>query len=339
MMRRTPWARVVTVVIALQLLLLIAGRGAEGEFQSIQGENLKEQIEQLAALHHSGDLDRLIAETEKKAAGSTASAEIHYEFGTLLAVRALFGTDFQKAAQSWNRAIEELEKALEMSPGFAEAHSVLGHLYMCPYVKDKDALSKAKEHFQKALDIKPDESVAREGMKRLSLRSSSTEERRGHIVTQLRQLARVTQSGRSFSVLSVKIEDSPLASDILAEISVQDVPDVAIVDSVQEMRRAGGLSGAKGSQATSYQMVSSIIRMMSEASGVIYSAVSALGLQADRVGVILYGRAAKRPLRRVLVPCALLQKLIQGQQVSNRELFGSMIYFDGDGKEIKQEGE
>jgi len=329
-MMRNPWSKVIPVVAALQLVL-VAAHGAEKESQPIDGENLKAQIEQLATLHRSGDLDRLIAETEKKAADSAASAEVHFEFGLLLAGRALFGEDIQQGKSYWNRAIRQLEKALEKSPKLAEAHSVLGHLYMCPFVEDKNALSKSREHFQRALEIKPGESVAQEGMRRLSLRSGSTEERRGYIETQLRHLTRATQSGRNFSVLSVKMEDSPLASEVLAEIRVQDVPDTAIIDSVQEMRRVGGLSGARGSQATSHQMVSSIIRMTSEASGVIYSAVRTLGLQAGRVGVILYGRASKRPLRRVLVPCSLLQKLMEGRHVSEREMFGGMIYVDESG--------
>lgn len=324
--RKPLWAAIALSCLSLWSAAMGQGVGGRGTPNAVPVEDgdLKQRIEQFAALQRSGGLDRLIAEAELKAGGSNASAETHFELGLLLAARAMFGTDVREASQSWERSIEKFEQAIRKSPDFANAHSVLGHLYMCPFVKDEDALSRAEEHFQKALRLKPGEPCAREGMKRLALRSSSRKDRKRHIESQLRQLARVTQSGRSFSVLSVRTEDSPLGRAVLAEISVKAVPDAAIVDTVEQMRRLGRLSDSRGPLATSRQMIASIIRMASEASGVIYSATHALGLDADRVGVVLYGAAANRPLRSVRVPCSLFQKLMQGRRLSEQEMFGGM---------------
>jgi len=322
-MKQRLFSQVMVTIIVLELLIV----PTNGNSQVVDRENLKSQIERLAVLHQSGEIEDFINAAEERLATSEPNAETYFDLGMLLAVKALFGKDIQQAKFYWNRSINQLEKALELSPMLSEAHSVLGHLYICPFVEDKDALRKSKKHFEEALKLKPGEAVAQEGMKRLAFRSASTEDKKRVILNHLRDLSMVTRSGRKFSVILVKMEDSPLGTVVVSEIKLQDVSDKAIIDCVEEMRRVGGMQNANGASTTSKQIISSIIRMTTEACGVIYGAVHTIGLEAERVGVILQG-PSKNVLRRVLVPCSLLEKLTTGQSMSEKELFGSMIYLN-----------
>jgi len=67
--------------------------------------------------------------------------------------------------------------------------------------------------------------------------------------------------------------------------------------------------------------------MTTETCGVIYSAMRSLDIDADKVCVVLHGKSGT-PLRRVVAPRDLLEKLKRGHQMSERAMFGAMVYED-----------
>ena len=181
------------VVVWITTVIFLFGQAAYGQLSA--GENLEIMLQRLAALNDTGELDRLISEGKREVAGSQVSAEKCLELGVLLSGRALFGRDKDDLMSSWREAIQYLEKAINLSPRLATAHAVLGHLYLCPYLEDDQAFSKSKQHFETALDLDPNESVAKEGMRRVALRSSPIVEKERFFEENLNNLARVTRSG------------------------------------------------------------------------------------------------------------------------------------------------
>lgn len=320
---------IISVAMLILNLSTIASRPEEQvseEVQVLSEENLADVIQRLGALYDSSELDRLITKSQSDIANSSVSGEKHYELGILLAAKALFETNLKAGKSSWSKAIHELEKAVNLTPKLAEAHSVLGHLYLCPFVEDTDALRKSKMHFQKALQLDTNQTVAKEGLRRIALRSSKLPEKEQEINKRLDELARATRSGRKFSILSVKAKDSLQANDLIVELKVADVTKSAIIDSVEAMKLMGGVPGAGVSSSTSHRIISSIIQMIAEVSGMTYSSISALALQLDRVGIILHVQN-EGPIRRMLFPVSKLKKMAQGQ-ISDKEFFSSVTYIN-----------
>ena len=285
---------------------------------------LAEQINALAALDESGALDRLIAESQTRCARAEVSAQERLELGFMLAAKALFANGMDEAKASWLRAIEQLEKAVTDSPALAEGHSLLGHLYMCPFVEDRNALSKARRHFNKALEIDPSEAAAKEGMHRLALRSASLGAKEQQIKRTLGDLSRATQSGRQFSITAVKIVDSLESCDLNVTIDVTDVGKTAVSDAMGQMRRIGGDTTAGISGRTPNQTVHSLIRMIGEVSGVAYSAIGALDLELDRIRIMIR-TDGNTSAGTMLIPLRTFMKMAQGK-ASEREFFGSIVY-------------
>lgn len=62
----------------------------------------------------------------------------------------------------YDEAIEELEKVLEINPGNAEAYYNLGLIF-----ENRNQTDKAKDMFEKALDIDNDYRLAREHLNKL----------------------------------------------------------------------------------------------------------------------------------------------------------------------------
>jgi len=285
---------------------------------------LAEQINTLAALDESGELDRLIAENEMRCAKAAVSAQERLELGFMLAAKALFAGGMDEAKASWLRAIEQLEKAVKDSPTLAGGHSLLGHLYMCPFVEDKNALSKARRHFKKALDIDPNEAAAKEGIQRLALRSASLGAKEQQIKRTLGDLSRATQSGRKFSIAAVKIVDSLESCDLNVTLDLEDIGKTAVADAMGQMRRIGGDATAEISGRTPNQTVHSLIRMIGEVSGVAYSAIGTLDLELDRIRIAIRTDGST-PAGTMLIPLPTFMKMAQGK-VSEREFFGSIVY-------------
>ena len=312
-------------IFAILLLGHMMTFPASGEaLTTSRSGTLAEQINALAALDESGELDRLIAECQVRCAKASVSAQERLELGFMLAAKALFADGTDEAKASWLRAIKQLEKATEDTPTLAEAHSLLGHLYMCPFVEDKTALNKARRHFKKALDIDPAEAAAKEGMRRLALRSTSLGAKEQQIKRTLGDLSRATQSGRKFSIMAVKIADSLESCDLNVTLDVEDLGKTAVTDAMGQMRRIGGDATARVSGRTPNQTVHSLIRMIGEVSGVAYSAIGSLDLELDRIRVTTRTDGGK-PAGTMLIPLPTFMKMAQGK-VSEREFFGSIVY-------------
>jgi len=312
------------VILCVTAVIFLFGPVASGQLSS--GENLEITLQRLAELNDTGELDRLIAEGRREVAGSQVSAEKCLQLGLLLSGRAIFGRDRDDVMSCWQEAIHYLEKAITLSPGLPTAHAVLGHLYLCPYLDDEQAFSKAKQHFETALDLDPNESVAKEGMRRVALRSSPMVEKERFFEENLDNLARVTQSGRTFSILNVKIRDSPQHCDLMVEVEVSDVSRGAVIDSVEAMKYMGRVAGAKKPASKPSKTISSIIRMVGEVSGVSYSSTGILNLELDRIGIVLHVPDAG-PTRTILIPVATFEKFTK-KQISTRQLFGTMTYLN-----------
>jgi len=312
------------VVVWITTVIFLFGQAAYGQLSA--GENLEIMLQRLAALNDTGELDRLISEGKREVAGSQVSAEKCLELGVLLSGRALFGRDKDDLMSSWREAIQYLEKAINLSPRLATAHAVLGHLYLCPYLEDEQAFSKSKQHFETALDLDPNESVAKEGMRRVALRSSPIVEKERFFEENLNNLARVTRSGKTFSILKVKIRDSLLHCDLMVQVEVSDVSKGAVIDSVEAMKYMGGVAGAKKPASKPSKTISSVIRIVGEVSGVTYSSTGVLNLELDRIGIVLHVPETG-PTRTIIVPVTTFEKFTK-KQISTRQLFGSMTYLN-----------
>lgn len=310
------------LVVFMTIVMFLFGKAACGELSA--GENLEIVLQRLAALNDTGELDRLIAEGKREVAGAQVSAEKCLELGLLLSGKALFGGDKDDLMSSWQEAIQYLEKAIELSPRLATAHAVLGHLYLCPYLKDAHAFSKARQHFETALDLDPNESVAKEGMRRVALRSSPVVEKERFLEENLNHLARVTQSGRRFSILNVKIKDSLEHCDLMVEVEMSDVCTGDVIDSVEAMKYMGGAADAKKPGSKNSKTVSSVIRAVGEVSGVTYSSTAMLKWDLDRIRIVLHVPDAG-PTRTILVPVSAFEKFTK-KQISTRQFFGTMTY-------------
>lgn len=311
-----------SIVLLTIAVVLILNAAAHGQISA--RENLAITIDRLAALNDTGELDRLITEGERKAATSQLTGHEYLELGLLLAGKALFGTEHESGKSCWLKAIKYLEKALNSSPKLAEAHAILGHLYLCPYVEDKEPLRKSKMHFQKALELNPKQTVAKDGMQRIALRSARTHDKLTYIKKNLDDLSRVTRSGRKFSTLSVKIQDSLETCDLSVEIKVADVPGSAIADMFKIMKHMGGVLHIKKLPPTPPRTIHSLIRMTGEISGVIYTNINNLNLELDRVEIVLHGQE-KAPTYMVFIPFETLKKHFK-REATSKAFFGSMTF-------------
>jgi hypothetical protein len=312
------------LIFCVATVIFLFTHAAYGQLST--GENLEIMLQRLAALNDTGELDRLIAEGKREVSGSQVSAEKCLELGLLLSGRALFGRDQEDVMSSWQEAIHYLEKAVTLSPGLATAHAVLGHLYLCPYLEDEQAFGKAKHHFEAALALDPNESVAKEGMRRVTLRSSPMVEKERFFQENLDNLARVTRSGRAFSILNVKIRDSLQHCDLMVEVEMSDVSRAVVIDSVEAMKYMGGVAGAKKPASKRSKTISSIIQVVGEVSGVSYSSTGLMNLELDRIGIVLHVPETG-PTRTIFIPVATFEKFTK-KQMSTRQLFGTMTFLN-----------
>lgn len=310
------------LTLAATVVILMSSQAVYAQLSA--KESLGIVIQKLAALNDTGELDRLISEGKREAAGTEVSAEKCLQLGLLLTGKAIFGKDLEDAKSSWREAIHYLEKAITLSPQLAEAHAVLGHLYLCPYVEDEQGFSKAKRHFGKALQLDPNQSVAKEGMRRIALRSSPVSEKERYFKENLDSLSRVTQSGRRFSILSVKIKDSPQGCDLIAALEVADVSRSNIVDSVEAMKYMGGVPGAKKPPSKPSKTISSIIRMVGEVTGMTYTGIQTLKLDLDRIAIVLHV-PDEGPTHTIFIPVATFNQYAK-KQISARQFSGTMTY-------------
>jgi len=313
-----------SLAVFITAVVLMLGRTTHSQLPP--EENLAITIQRLEALNDTGELDRLISEGRREVGSSQVSAEKCLELGLLLTGKALYGKDLEEAKSLWLDAIHYLEKSLTLSPKLAEPHAVIGHLYLCPYIEDKHALSKSKRHFQRALSLDQNQSIAKEGMRRIALRSSQISEKETYIKHNLNKLSRVTRSGRKFSVLSVEIKDSLQACDLITKLELADVSRSVIIDSVQEMKYMGGVRSPKKQSSKPDKTIGSIIRLIGEVSGLVYANIATHNLELDRIGIVLHS-AKEGPVLTIFTPVAKFRRYTN-KQISLRQLFGSMSFID-----------
>ena len=310
-----------TVLVCL-VLAIPADLAAVGELDNTQ--NLAILIDRLETLNDTGELDRLIAEGQRDVEGDQVSADKCFELGLLLVGKALFSQSLQNSRIHWRSAMRCFEKALSLSPRFAEAHALLGHLHMSTMAGERYALDKARSHFQEALKLKPGLAAAREGIRYLALSTADIGEKLKVIQKNLTALTRVTRSGRQFSVLAVRLQDSLKGNDLLTEIKVSDLPGSAIADTLKVMQHLGGVTALQGHPATPKPTISSLIRMIGEINGLIYANITNLQLEFDRMATVLQGRE----MGTTFTVCIPLEVQIEytGKQIDTRTFFGKLIY-------------
>lgn len=316
-MKRSIYLLILFIISAI----LMVSQGVFG--QSSDGQHLEIMLQRLESLNDTGELDRLIAEGKKLADSPRATAEKCLELSILIYGKILFGNGQKDPMADWKEAIQYLEKAITLSHEFALAHAILGHFYLFPFLKDEQALNKAKNRFQAALDLDPGLNVAKEGMRRIALRSSPLAEKERFFKENLDNLARVTRSGIVFKIQAVKIEDSIQHSEVVVYVAVSNVSRSDIIKSVEAMRYMGRIAGAKKPERGS-KTIGGIIRLVGEVSGLTYSCVSGLDLSLDRMGVVLQ-LPQKGTVCRLLTPISSFEKRMK-KQMTTSQLFGSMTY-------------
>ena len=290
--------------------------------QLLYEDNLEVTIHKLSALNDTGELDRLIEETEQKIKGKTITGKEHFELGLLLFVKMLFDT--AKGESLWMQAIHQVEKAISLSPEMAEAHAILGHLYMCPFIEDREIIKKSKACFEQALRLDPNQIVAKDGMRRIALRSAPVSEKEMNFKKLLGNLSRVTRSGRKFSVLTVKITDSLHGCDLIADLRIEDVSRNDIIDTIKIFKLMGGRSGIKPPPKSQKMVVSSIIRMVGEVQGATYSNYKTIDLDLDRIGINM-NIIGEDSIGLIFTPVDMMKKY-NTKKISQKEFFGSMEY-------------
>jgi len=240
--------------------------------------------------------------------------------------KALFDTNPENAKSFWQEAIHFLERAITLSPQFAEAYAFIGLLYLYPYVDRAQGFSKARQHFERALQLDPNQSIAKEGMRLIALRSSPVSEKERYFKEVLNNLARVTRSGIKFSVLSVEIKDSPLNCDLFAELAVKNVSRRIFTDTVKVMKYLGGIGSLQRSDIEPSDTIGAIIRLVGEVSGMTVSAIYALQIDIDRVGIV-FRLTEEGPTCTIFTPTAILLQY-KNKRISQKQLFSSMTYIE-----------
>ncbi len=78
------------------------------------------------------------------------------------------------AKHRYNQAVLEMREALKLAPKNSHCHARLGMIYL-----KNDQPTMAKVHFRKSLELNPNETIAKEGMRRVAPESRSTSTAKG----------------------------------------------------------------------------------------------------------------------------------------------------------------
>jgi tetratricopeptide (TPR) repeat protein len=309
-------------ILAMTMLFLFIYQPVMSQSQS--QENLLAMIKRLSAMNDIGELDNLIADLENEAGSSNATAETYLQLGVLLSFKSYFSSDKADRNTYLRKGHQYIHRALELSPNLATAHSIMGFHYLYAYLKDGKALSKAKAHFQKALELDPNEPIALDGMHRLALRASPVSQKEQYIKEKLVLLSKATRSGRKYSILSAKFNDSIQSLDFAMDIQVEDVSKDTLVEFIRVMKLMRKENNVTLAPSVSAETLSSVIKMIGEVTGLTYGDMMVYNIELNRIVVVLHV-PDEGPICRICTPFEMFKKYYQ-KQITSRQFFNSLTY-------------